>query len=176
VRRQSTSFRLLRYLRPYRGRLLLTALLMVGFALSSGVTIGMISPFMKVLFTPRPAVSGAEHAGSASLEGVLGSAPQAPGNASGTYVPGSGLVGRVNAWKQDLRTWFEHFFLTGDPLRSLTRICLVILVVFMLKNLFDYLEGGESIDEFLEGFPSVTRSQVIAFLEEAKDRLIEAAL
>jgi ATP-binding cassette, subfamily B, bacterial MsbA len=141
VRRQSTSFRLLRYLRPYRGRLLLTALLMVGFALSSGVTIGMISPFMKVLFTPRPAVSGAEHAGSVSLEGVLGSAPQASGNASGTYVPGSGLVGRVNAWKQDLRTWFEHFFLTGDPLRSLTRICLVILVVFMLKNMFDYLQN-----------------------------------
>jgi uncharacterized protein (DUF433 family) len=36
----------------------------------------------------------------------------------------------------------------------------------------DYLEAGESIDDFLEGFPSVTRSQVIAFLEEAKDRVI----
>ena len=37
-----------------------------------------------------------------------------------------------------------------------------------------YLEAGESIDEFLEGFPSVTREQVIAFLEEAKDRLVES--
>src|SRR6267378_3680644 len=52
---ESTSLRLLRYLRPYRGRLIVTALLMVGFALSSGITIGMISPFVKVLFTPRPA-------------------------------------------------------------------------------------------------------------------------
>ncbi len=34
-------------------------------------------------------------------------------------------------------------------------------------------EGG--IDAFLEGFPSVTREQVIAFLEEAKDRVIAAA-
>jgi uncharacterized protein (DUF433 family) len=44
-----------------------------------------------------------------------------------------------------------------------------------VQTLLDYLEAGESIDDFLEGFPSVTREQVIAFLEEAKDRLIEAA-
>jgi uncharacterized protein (DUF433 family) len=36
-----------------------------------------------------------------------------------------------------------------------------------VQNLRDYLEGGETIDDFLEGFPSVTREQVIAFLEEA---------
>jgi uncharacterized protein (DUF433 family) len=44
-----------------------------------------------------------------------------------------------------------------------------------LQTLLDYLEAGESIDDFLEGFPSVTRDQVIAFLEEAKTRAIEAA-
>jgi uncharacterized protein (DUF433 family) len=44
-----------------------------------------------------------------------------------------------------------------------------------VQTLLDYLEAGESIDDFLEGFPSVTRAQVIAFLEEAKDRVIEAA-
>jgi len=37
------------------------------------------------------------------------------------------------------------------------------------------LEAGESIDDFLEGFPSVSREQVIAFLEQAKDRLVAAA-
>jgi uncharacterized protein (DUF433 family) len=42
-------------------------------------------------------------------------------------------------------------------------------------TLLDYLEAGESIDDFLEGFPSVTREQVIAFLEEARLRLVEAA-
>jgi uncharacterized protein (DUF433 family) len=43
-----------------------------------------------------------------------------------------------------------------------------------VQTLIEYLEAGESIDQFLEGFPSVTRAQVIAFLEEAKDRVIEA--
>ena len=44
-----------------------------------------------------------------------------------------------------------------------------------VQTLLDYLEAGESIDEFLEGFPSVTRERVIAFLEEAKTRMVEAA-
>jgi uncharacterized protein (DUF433 family) len=41
-----------------------------------------------------------------------------------------------------------------------------------VQTLLDYLEAGETIDDFLEGFPSVSREQVIAFLEEAKDKLI----
>ena len=44
-----------------------------------------------------------------------------------------------------------------------------------VQTLLDYLEAGESIDDFLEGFPSVTREHVIALLEEAKDRVVEAA-
>jgi uncharacterized protein (DUF433 family) len=43
-----------------------------------------------------------------------------------------------------------------------------------VQTLLDYLEAGETINDFLEGFSSVTRSQVIAFLEEAKDRVIES--
>ena len=42
-----------------------------------------------------------------------------------------------------------------------------------VQTLLDYIEAGDTIDDFLEGFPSVTREQVIAFLEEAKARLIE---
>ena len=44
-----------------------------------------------------------------------------------------------------------------------------------VQTLLDYLEAGESIDDFLEGFPSVTRQQVIALLEEAKARMVDAA-
>ena len=43
-----------------------------------------------------------------------------------------------------------------------------------VQTLTEYLEAGDSIDRFLEGFPSVTREQVIAFLEEAKERVIDA--
>ena len=44
-----------------------------------------------------------------------------------------------------------------------------------VQTLIEYLEAGDSIDEFLEGFPSVTRQQIVSFLEEAKDRLVESA-
>jgi uncharacterized protein (DUF433 family) len=37
-----------------------------------------------------------------------------------------------------------------------------------VQTLLDYLEAGESIDDFLEGIPSVKRESVMAFLEEAK--------
>ncbi|HEX3440572.1 MAG TPA: DUF433 domain-containing protein [Pseudolabrys sp.] len=43
-----------------------------------------------------------------------------------------------------------------------------------VQTLLDYLEAGETIDDFLTGFPAVKREQVIAFLEEAKDRLVES--
>jgi uncharacterized protein (DUF433 family) len=45
-----------------------------------------------------------------------------------------------------------------------------------IQNLMDYLEGGDSIDDFLEDFPSVQRAQVISFLEEAKDSVLARAV
>ncbi len=45
-----------------------------------------------------------------------------------------------------------------------------------VRTLLDYVDAGDTIDDFLEGFPSVTREQVNAFLDEAKDRLIETVL
>lgn len=44
-----------------------------------------------------------------------------------------------------------------------------------LKNLIDYFEGGHSLDDFLDDFPSVSREQAVAALEEAKAALIERA-
>ena len=40
-----------------------------------------------------------------------------------------------------------------------------------VKNLFDYLQGGDSLEDFLEGFPPVTRDQAINVLERAKEAL-----
>ncbi len=56
----------------------------------------------------------------------------------------------------------------GTPVFAGTRV--------PVQTLLDYLEAGDSIDEFLAGFPSVTRERVIEFLEQAKDRLVAAAL
>ena len=44
-----------------------------------------------------------------------------------------------------------------------------------MQTLIDYLEAGDSITDFLEGFPSVSKEQVIAFLEEAKERALASA-
>ena len=44
-----------------------------------------------------------------------------------------------------------------------------------LQNLIDYIEGGYTLDEFLEDFPSVTREQAIQGLEEARRLLNETA-
>lgn len=57
--------------------------------------------------------------------------------------------------------------LSGMPVFTGTRV--------PVQTLIDYLEGGESIDDFLAGFPSVTREQVVAFLEEATQRMFAAA-
>lgn len=43
-----------------------------------------------------------------------------------------------------------------------------------VQTFLDYLEAGETLDAFLEGFPTVSREQVVAFLEEAKDRMVAA--
>ena len=57
--------------------------------------------------------------------------------------------------------------LGGPPVFTGTRVA--------VQTLLDYLEGGETIDDFLEGFPTVKREQVIAFLEEAKARMVASA-
>lgn len=43
-----------------------------------------------------------------------------------------------------------------------------------VDTLIDYLEGGETLDEFLENFPSVSREAAVAALEEAKALLMNS--
>ena len=50
--------------------------------------------------------------------------------------------------------------LSGEPVFRGTRV--------PFQTLLDYLEGGETLDEFLEQFPGVSREQAVAALEEAK--------
>ena len=55
----------------------------------------------------------------------------------------------------------------GTPVFSGTRV--------PIKTLVEHLEAGDTIDEFLEGFPTVARAQVIEFLEAAAVRVKELA-
>ena len=54
--------------------------------------------------------------------------------------------------------------LSGEPVFRGTRV--------PFQTLLDYLEGGETLDEFLEQYPGVSREQAIAALEEAKGLLL----
>ena len=55
--------------------------------------------------------------------------------------------------------------MSGTPVFRGTRV--------PIQNLFDCIEEGETIDQFLEQFPTVTREQVNGVLELSKERLLE---
>jgi uncharacterized protein (DUF433 family) len=54
--------------------------------------------------------------------------------------------------------------MSGIPVFTGTRV--------PIQTLLDYLKGGESIDDFLEGFPTVKREQVVALLETVGAQII----
>jgi uncharacterized protein (DUF433 family) len=71
------------------------------------------------------------------------------------------------------REWYNHSvevivknpdILGGTPVFRGTRVPVQVL--------FDYLEGGETLEDFLEGFPTVSRESAVAALEKAKQLLL----
>lgn len=55
----------------------------------------------------------------------------------------------------------------GTPVFSGTRV--------PVQTFLDYVEAGETIDDFLDGFPTVKREQLVKFLEAAKDLMVAHA-
>ena len=62
---------------------------------------------------------------------------------------------------------YDPEIMSGAPCFKGTRV--------LVQNLFDYLEGSSSLEDFLEDFPSVSRAAAIAVLEAAKARLFADA-
>ena len=62
--------------------------------------------------------------------------------------------------------WTHADRLSGVPCFMNTRV--------PIQNLFDYLEGGETLEEFLNGFPPITREQAIKVLELARMGLFDS--
>jgi uncharacterized protein (DUF433 family) len=61
--------------------------------------------------------------------------------------------------------WVDPERMSGIPCFAGTRV--------PVQALLDHLEGGSTLDDFIEGFPTVKREQAIAFLELAKDQLVQ---
>ena len=55
--------------------------------------------------------------------------------------------------------------LGGEPVFPKTRV--------LVRSLFEYLEAGDSLDDFLRQFPNVSRQQAISVLDAARDRLLQ---
>ena len=60
--------------------------------------------------------------------------------------------------------WIDPERLSGEPCFKGTRV--------PVQALIDNIEGNSTLDDFLEGFPSVSRKQAIQFIELAKDNLL----
>ena len=60
--------------------------------------------------------------------------------------------------------WVDPERLSGAPCFKGTRV--------PIQALIDHIEGNATLEDFLEGFPSVTRHQAIQFIELAKDNLL----
>jgi uncharacterized protein (DUF433 family) len=64
----------------------------------------------------------------------------------------------------DKVVWVDPERMSGEPCFRGTRV--------PVQSLIDHIEGSSTLDDFLEGFPSVTREQAIRFIELAKDNLL----
>lgn len=67
----------------------------------------------------------------------------------------------------DSVVWVDPERMSGAPCFVGTRV--------PVESLFDFVEAGDTIDEFLEDFPGVTREQVVGALRIGKDRLLAAS-
>jgi uncharacterized protein (DUF433 family) len=75
-------------------------------------------------------------------------------------------VGFIIGMKTNSVVRIDPEIMSGEPCFAGTRV--------PVRTLLDYLEGGDSLDEFLEDFPTVARGQAIAFLEQSADAMLAA--
>jgi uncharacterized protein (DUF433 family) len=61
--------------------------------------------------------------------------------------------------------WIDRDRMSGTPCFRGTRV--------PIQTLIDHWEGGSTIEDFLEDFPTVSRAQVLSFIEIAKERILE---
>ena len=129
--------RLLGYLRPYRGRLAVAVACMVIYAASTTLSLGMVSPFMQVLFDRTGSSQAAAPGGSGGLP------VRAPADPALTATLAAEPLRAEHPlrWPALLRARLERGIVHARPLVALERICLFILIVLLIKNLADYVQS-----------------------------------
>jgi subfamily B ATP-binding cassette protein MsbA len=125
---------MLRRVRPYLPQVIASVVLTFLFAVMSSATILLVMPMFKALFAAGPPAGAAEAAAGAA---------EAAGSAAAA-APGGDLLGSVESFgvKAQLDRWFaafESWLLQGDRLEALQRVVVAVVLVFLVKNLLQYL-------------------------------------
>ncbi len=116
----SIYWRVVRYLKPYSRRLILSILCSIVFSVFSGVSIYLTIPLLETLF----------HTGAA--------VPVTPVSSTASSILPDWLI----QMKEGITSTFQQWVFSADPARSLLNICIIIVVAFLLKNLFGYLQSN----------------------------------
>jgi subfamily B ATP-binding cassette protein MsbA len=117
-----TYFRILSYVRPYWKHLGVTVLLSILYAIFNGVSIYLVIPLLDTLFQESSVAPTVES--STNSETVS------------SFIPDF-----LIDIKDSVISWFVDFVYIGDKIEILVKICLIILLVFFLKNVFGYLQA-----------------------------------
>jgi len=119
-------WRVLSYIRPYWKHLLVSILCTVMFTALSGATVWLLSPLMRTVFLAQEAAPEI-------------SADDQETDATELTITGKSL--NLSRLKAQIRTWTRTLFTGKDQLDSLKRLCLAILVIILLRNLFSYFQA-----------------------------------
>lgn len=119
----NTYKRILEYVLPYWKRLIMIFILSVLYAVMNGLSIYLVIPLLDTLFQEG---NGNKH--TASTQQI---------EQTSSFLPGF-----VNDFKESVINWFNSFVYIGDKIEILLKICLIIFVVFFLKNIFMYLQSN----------------------------------
>lgn len=110
--------RVLYYVRPYGGKLALSVFCSIMFSIFSGISIYLTIPLLETL-----------------ISGTSGAAAQIQ---SGPSVTPGWFVGL----KDTLAAWFQQLVFSGDPVQSLRNVCIIVVISFLIKNIFGYFQSN----------------------------------
>lgn len=135
--------RMLRYMAPSKGKIILVVLVSILTSLFSVVSIYSILPLLNAVFSTAPAVQQTTTAQPVQVTNQNGL--QSIGTKSSTPPPKPLQLSKNTTSAEELKNWalieFEHMFEAPTKQLALLKICLFLILAFGLKNLFIYLNG-----------------------------------
>lgn len=113
--------RIIAYAKPYWKHLLISMVCTIFFSLFSGASIYLLIPLLQTLFNQ-------------SAFGGVAPAPTMEHNVGG-------VIQGIESFKQEISQSFYRFIFSENKVDSLLKICLILLIAFLLKNLFGYFQA-----------------------------------